>query len=313
MPTTYTDQFFFIDPGNPPPNGTALTVQTLSVVDQDDNGFISPAGDDSFNGFDITAVWVGDTIRVWMNGVRVTITGVTFYLAGGGAVFTPTDGTILSNATFIRSTYVNTSTQIAVGAFGPPCFVAGTGLLTPEGRRPIEEIAVGDLVWTRDRGAQVVRWHGVRKVAGTGDFAPIRFAPGAIGNERELLVSPQHRMLIEGWRAQLFFGEEEILVAAKHLVNGDTIHVACRPWVVYHHLMFDDHEILEAEGVPSESFHPGDWILMADAGVRREMRALFPELDPVPGLGGRVTARRVVRGGEARVLALDRVDVRLAA
>lgn len=302
MPTTYNDQFFVMDPGNPPPNGTALVVQRFNFVDQNDNGFISPSGNDSFNGIDITSVWVNDTIRVIMNGVTVNITGVTFYTAGGPAVFTPTDGTVLSNATFLSSTWVPNSTQIPVGAFGPPCFVAGTLIDTPDGPRAVEEIGIGDLVLTRDHGAQEVRWTGHRQVAGTGDFAPIRFAPDALGNTRALLVSPQHRMLIAGWRAELYCGADEVLIAATHLVNGDTIHRMPMAEVSYHHLMFDDHEIILSEGIPSESFHPGDYILMADAGIRAELLALFPDLNPLPGHGGRRTARPVARGAEARVL-----------
>lgn len=302
MPTTYNDQFFVMDPGNPPPNGTAMVVQRFDFIDQNNNGFISPSGDDSFNGIDITSVWVNDTIRVAMNGVTVRITGVTFYTNSGPAVFTPTDGTILSNATFLSSTWVPNSTQVPVGAFGPPCFVAGSLIDTPDGPRPVEDICGGDLVLTRDHGAQEVRWTGHRRVAGTGDFAPIRFAPGALGNSRALLVSPQHRMLIAGWRAELYCGADEVLIAATHLVNGDTIHRMPMAKVDYHHLLFDDHEILMAEGIPSESFHPGDYILMADAGIRSELLALFPDLNPLPGHGGRRTARPVARGAEARVL-----------
>ena len=302
MPTTYTDQFYVIDPGNPPARGTELTVQTFDFVDQDTNGFISPSGDDSFDGSDITAVWVNDTIRVMIDGVRVTITGVTFYTADGRAVFTPTDGTVLEDATFLRSTFVQTSTQIPVGAFGPPCFAAGTLIETPDGPVPVEALRPGDLVLTRDNGAQTVRWAGHRRVSGRGTFAPVRFAPGAWGNARALLVSPQHRMLVTGWRAELYFGADEVLVAAKHLVNGDTIHVAPVDWVDYHHILFDGHEMVMAEGLVSESFHPGDYIMMADAGVRAELLALFPDLDPMPGKGGRRTAHRVLRGCEATVL-----------
>ena len=34
MPTTYTDQFFDMDPANPPAAGTTLTVQVYDLVDQ---------------------------------------------------------------------------------------------------------------------------------------------------------------------------------------------------------------------------------------------------------------------------------------
>ncbi|MDP2738381.1 MAG: Hint domain-containing protein [Pseudorhodobacter sp.] len=303
MPTTYTDQFFVIDPGNPPASGTALTTGPISYIDQDNNGYISPSGNDSAGGLDITSVWVGDTITVVMNGVTKTITGVTFYRAGGPAIFTPTDGTILQDATFVSSTYVTKSTQIKVNKFGPPCFTPGTMIRTPSGERAVESLRPGDLVVTRDHGAQPLRWCGSRTVSGLGRFAPIRFAPGVLGNSRALLVSPQHRMLLGGWRAELLFGQDEVLVAARHLVDGGRVQVQPVAEVTYLHLLFDRHEIIEAEGVPSESFHPGDAILAGDAELRAEILALFPELAQVGGRTAWPTARCVLRAHEARLLA----------
>ncbi|MDP4033888.1 MAG: Hint domain-containing protein [Pseudorhodobacter sp.] len=303
MPTTYTDQFFVMDPGNPPASGTVLTTTGISYIDQDNNGYISPSGNDSAGGLDITSVWVGDKITVVMNGVTKTITGVTFYRSGGPAIFTPTDGTILQDATFVSSTYVTKSTQIKVDQFGPPCFVAGTMILTPEGERAVETLAPGDMVMTLDHGAQVLRWIGSRSVAGMGRFAPIRFAPGALGNARALLVSPQHRMLLSGWRAELLFGCGEVLAAARHLVDGDRVHVQPMASVRYVHLLFDRHEIVEAEGVASESFHPGDSILAGDAELRAEILALFPKLAQAGGRAAWPAARCVLRGHEARLMA----------
>ncbi len=302
MPTSYSDQFYVMDPGNPPDPGTSLTPSQFSFIDQNNDGRISSSNNDSFDGSDITAIWVNDVIRVTMDGSAVTIRGVTFYTADGRAVFTPNDGTILKPATFNSSSWVTNSTNIPVGQLGPPCFAAGTMIETEAGPKPVEQLEVGDRVLTRDHGMQPILWTGHRRTDGTGDFAPIRFAPGALDNERQLLVSPQHRMVITGWRAELFFGEDEVLVAAKHLVNGDTIHRLPVPQVDYHHFLCDEHEIVLAEGLLSESFHPGDYIMMADAGIRDELLALFPELDPVPGKGGRVTARRVLRAVEAQLL-----------
>lgn len=302
MPTSYLDQFFVMDPGNPPDPGTILEASQFAFIDENSDGWISPSNNDSFDGSDITAVWVNDTISVTMNGSTVNIQGVTFYTADGRAVFTPNDGTVLSEAIFNSSTYVLDSTSIPVGQLGPPCFVAGTLIETETGPKPVELLEVGDRIVTRDRGLQSVLWTGHRRADGTSDYAPIRFSPGALGNDRELLVSPQHRMLITGWRAELFFGDDEVLVAAKHLVNGDTIHRMPMDQVDYHHFLCEDHEIVLAEGLLSESFHPGDYILMSDSGIRQELLALFPELNPMPGKGGRITARRVLRGTEAHLL-----------
>ncbi len=279
MPTTYTDQFFVIDPGNPPAGGTALTVQKFDFIDQDDDGQITTTGGDTFNGLTITSVWLNDTITVNIPGTgNVTITGVTFYVAGGPAVFTPTDGTVLEDATFVSSTFVNTSTQVSVGSFGPPCFTRGTMISTPDGECAVEDLQPGDLVLTRDHGPQPVLHisHGVFPAMGRN--APIRICQGALGNGADLWVSQQHRMLIDDWRAQVYFGEDEVLVAAKHLVNGDTIYVHEGGKVEYFHLLFDGHQIIWGGGIPSESYFPAQFVERADEQTLREIQRLFPDI-----------------------------------
>jgi hypothetical protein len=272
------DQFFRIDPAQPPKSGAALKVVKLSIGDVNGNKVISPNSGDLIGGLKVTAVWVKDTITVDMGNGPVTVVGVTFYVQGGGAVFTPTDGTILYDARLVSTTYVVQSTQVSIAAFGPPCFTHGTMISTPLGECAVQELRVGDMVVTRDHGPQTLRWVGERSVCGTGRFAPIHFLPGAVGNRRDLLVSPQHRMLISGWRAELFFGEAEVLVPAKQLVNGRTVLPFLTPVVDYFHLLFDQHEIVFAEGAPTESFYPGGSVLAADRDIYVEVLALFPAL-----------------------------------
>ena len=155
----------------------------------------------------ITQVWQDDTLTINVPGVgNVTYTGVTFYLASGLAVFTPTDGQVLQNGTFVSSTFVNTATQTPLTDFGPTCFTRGTWIETPTGPRLIEELQQGDLVMTVDDGPQPIKMIVGDSFRAVGDFAPIRFAKGAIGNDAPLVVSPQHRMLIMGWQAELYFG-----------------------------------------------------------------------------------------------------------
>ena len=108
---------------------------------------------------------------------------------------------------------------------------------------------------------------------------------------------------MSGWRAELFFGEEEVLVAAVHLVNADTIHRAPRRHVDYHHLMFDRHEVILAEGIPTESFYPGDYILQDD-DLRDEVMDLFPEMIGQAGPDWE-TVRTVLRRKEVQVLCGD--------
>ena len=269
MPTTYNDQFFVMDPGNPPAGGTALTVQNFNFIDNNDDGIIDTSNGDTFNGLTVTSVWVNDTITVNIPGQgNVTITGVTFYVSGGPAVFTPTDGTVLQDATFVSSTFVNTSTQIPVGNLGPPCFTRGTLIATPEGPRLIEDLQPGDFVLTLDHGPQPLILISRAIFAATGRNAPVRIRKGALGNDADLIVSQQHRMLIGDWRAELFFGEAEVLVAAKHLVNGDTIHLLPGGEVEYFHLLFEKHQIVWAEGIPSESYFPGHFATQTDRETR---------------------------------------------
>lgn len=305
MPTSYTDQFYTFDPANPPAGGSAVNFVSYNFIDQNDDGDLDRFDNDSVNGIDISASYPGDTVTINVPGTgNVTYTGITFYLANGDRAFTPTDGQALENGTFVSSTFVNGQGPLDVDDLGPPCFAAGTLIETDLGMTRIEDIQVGDLVRTLDNGLKPVQWRGVRGASALDKRAPIRFAKGAIGNSRELLVSPQHKILLTGWRAELFFGEDEVLVAAVHLVNNDTIHRAPRRFVDYHHLMFDAHEIILAEGIPSESFFPGEYILQ-DSDLHDEISDLFPEMIGAVNADW-MFARPVMAGAEAKVLCGDR-------
>jgi len=302
MATTYTDEFWVMDPANPPSYGDVMEAEDLTFVDDDDDGYLSPDNGDTINGYEITEVWEGDYVYVYMDGQYQWIEGVTFYTDGGPDYFTPIDGTDLSDAYFIYSTWVTVSTEIEISDLDPPCFAEGTLIRVRGGLKPVEALCVGDEVMTKDNGYQPIRWIGHRSVRAHGALAPIRIERGALGNERALYVSPQHRMLLSGWDIELNFGSDEILVAAKHLVNGTTICAEPRAKVTYYHFLFDAHEIIDAEGAWSESFHPGEQILTSNASVRRELFALFPELADDEMRCARETARPVIRRYEAAVL-----------
>jgi hypothetical protein len=183
-----------------------------------------------------------------------------------------------------------------------PCFAAGTRISCPGGTRPVEDLRPGDLVRTRDHGDRPVVWSGAARTVGTGVFTPVRFAPGAIGNVRALFLSPQHRVLLSGWRVKLLFGEDDVLVAAKDLVDGFRVTREERAVVTYVHLLLATHEILEAEGAPAESLHLGPYIAgQLAAPDQAEIRALFPGLGGAGPHGPR-TARRCLRSWEARLL-----------
>ncbi|MEM1161702.1 MAG: Hint domain-containing protein [Pseudomonadota bacterium] len=182
------------------------------------------------------------------------------------------------------------------------CFTAGTMIDTPNGEVAIEDLSEGDLVLTRDHGAQPIRWIGSKTMPARGKLAPVTIKAGALDNDRDLKVSQLHRMLVTDWRAELMFGEPEVLATAKHLVNGDTIFVAEGGDVEYFHILFDNHEIVTANGAPSESFHPGEqgmgWL---EEEMREEIFAIFPELRvELDGYGP--AARTSLKAFEARAL-----------
>lgn len=166
------------------------------------------------------------------------------------------------------------------------CFVDGTSIRTPDGDRLVEELTVGDLVVTRDNGVQKIIWTGAREMSGlrADKTPPVRISANAFGEGlpvRDLLVSPQHRILVSDWRAELLFGESEVLVAAKHLVNDSTIRFdKDLSTFSYHHILFEKHETVFSEGLPTESFHPGDMAIAAlDDDAKEELFDLFPELE----------------------------------
>lgn len=194
---------------------------------------------------------------------------------------------------------------------GVICFTPGTFVSTPDGPRPVEQLRVGDKVLTRDDGAQEICWTGARRMTGARLFVmphlrPVRIKAGALGidrPERELLVSPDHRMLVRGPAARALFNCDELLVSAGALVNGGTIQtdLTLRE-VTYHHLLLPSHQVIWANGVETESFHPASADLAClDARDRTRLLAGFPELEDDPHLYGGF-ARRNLTASEAAIL-----------
>ncbi|MBY5932261.1 Hint domain-containing protein [Tateyamaria omphalii] len=133
-------------------------------------------------------------------------------------------------------------------------FTRGTHITMASGaQKPIEELEVGDRVLTRNDGVQEVRWVGQSTVRATGDFAPIRIRAGTLNNDRDLIVSPDHRLFIYQRKDRLGAGRSELLVKARHLVNGDSVTVQDGGFVDYFELLFDTHQIIYAEGIAAES------------------------------------------------------------
>lgn len=250
----------------------------IQVDDDDlefDDGFIDPPGNTTSANNQLVAE-------------PVTINGVAYGPASAGGTpqdqvelefaFTTTDGD-----TF----YVVRIDGVNVGLSGPtlpqagqvftvdtasdgidtlyedvPCFAEGTMILTPDGYVAVENLAKGDFVVTFDNGPmpldRVMSTRlSVETLIANPDLRPIHFRTGAFGNTRAMRLSPQHRILISGWRAELYFGEPQVLVPAKALVNGTNVDVEPpdRP-VIYFHLLLADHQLLFSDGAVTESMYP---------------------------------------------------------
>ena len=171
---------------------------------------------------------------------------------------------------------------------------------------------IGDRVLTRDNGYQPLRWIGTRhlgpaELAQNPNLGAITFRAGCIGDdlpERDTTVSPQHRMLVSGPQVELFFGEAEVLVAAKHMLGMRGIEKSnVTNGQSYIHIMFAQHEIINGDGAWSESFQPGDLSLKGlDDAQRSELFTLFPDLKKERTRNRFRTARLALRHYEARLL-----------
>jgi hypothetical protein len=285
-----------------------------SAYDQDN----SPADQFSIDGgaaqtFD-SVIAINATIT-YTDGTTATITAVVFQDTSGNTYMAPefsnnADQVALEAGAIRSITFDSIAVDSASGLRADreiwdfvTCFTRGTLIETENGPVAVEDITVGDKIMTVDRGLQSLCWIGSRTVQATGVMAPVMIRKGALGNTRDLLVSPQHRMLLSGWRAELYMGTDEVLVAAKHLVNDKTICVQNGGEVEYFHIMFDQHELVYAAGIASESFNPGSCAMDAlSKAAREEILTLFPELrhEGIAAYGD--TVRPTTKAHEARLL-----------
>lgn len=238
-----------------------------------------------------------------------TIEGLAFVGPPGG--FPPVDRDLEVIGAFEGPGGMGQPSIDAGDLASPPCFTPGTLIETETGYVPVEDLRAGDRVQTRDTGPQPLVWVGsVTLSAGDlrrhPEFQPVRIRAHAFGAgrpARDLLVSPQHRILLRGWQAELYHGTPEVLAAALYLIDGTTvIRDPARDGIRYLHIMCDAHQIIRAEELETETFLPGAAAL---AGVPpatlAELLALFPDL-AAPQAPPR-PARPILRGWEARVMA----------
>ncbi|MHA6262068.1 Hint domain-containing protein [Arenibacterium sp. CAU 1754] len=192
-----------------------------------------------------------------------------------------------------------------------PCFTPGTLIATPKGERKVEELEIGDRVITRDNGIREIRWVGRKLLTGAqlareDHLRPILIRAGALGvnlPERDMMVSPNHRILVSSDKTALYFEEREVLVAAKHLTGLDGVDMVDVSSVTYVHFMFDQHEMVLSDGAWTESFQPCNQSLKGIGNAQRnEIFELFPMLKTQAGLTSYPPARRTLDRYEALML-----------
>ncbi|MFT4706333.1 MAG: hypothetical protein ACJAXK_002283 [Yoonia sp.] len=264
----------------------------------------------------------------YTDGTTATITAVLFQTTDGDVYLAPEtsnntdqaalDALPLQSITLTSPIYANGTDQgfyLFADRFDAdfiPCFTPGTAIATPRGEVPVEALKVGDKVFTRDNGIQVISWVGGRTLSAsdlkkTPKYQPVMVRAGALGPnlpETDLLVSPNHRLLMTGRDNELYFDEQEVLAAAKHLVHLDGVDVVeAISGIQYIHIMFAQHEVILSNGAWTESFQPGDYSLRGvGQEQRKELFELFPELATVDGVEKYGAARTTLRRHEAKLL-----------
>lgn len=208
-------------------------------------------------------------------------------------------------------TEMNTQTT---GAEKPviACFTPGAKIATLRGETYVENLVAGDKVVTRDNGIQDIRWIGKKKIdwrimTAHPHLKPILVRQGSLGNdlpERDLMVSPNHRVLVANQRTALQFDEAEVLVSAKHLVAGVSVQSINSIGTTYIHFMFDRHEVVLSDGIWTESFQPTDTSLKGFGNSQRaEIFEIFPDLQTAEGRAAFGPARTTLTKEQASQLA----------
>ena len=262
-------------------------------------------GDDVLNGgagrdrYVFDGSFGDDTIVGFDNGDRIELSDLTSYSIaqdGDNVLITTTSGTIMVR----DATVQQVASRIEVA-----CLVKGTLVRTPRGEVAVEALAIGDEVTTVDGRVARVKWVGRRAYSrsfleANDKIRPVLITAGALGAhgpERDLMVSPEHAVLVD-----------QVLVPAGLLVDGAGIRMARDlDRVDYFHLEFDEPQVIITNGAATESY--------VEQGNRRmfsnysEYAALYGEADePAP----RLRRFTLVDGGSALDKIRDRLNSRLA-
>lgn len=191
---------------------------------------------------------------------------------------------------------------------GCMCMTRGTLIDLARGeRRAIERLRPGDMVLTRDRGPMPLRWVGCSTRRAAGPLAPVVIAPGVLGNREELIISPRHRVLVEGAGGPR-------LVEARALVDDDGVRYRAGGFTEYFHLLLDTQEVIYASGAPVESLHLNPQTLASfDMEARRVMQSALSWQAPRPHRALQLPEDAVAVPGAVAMNAGQPVDIRIPA
>ncbi len=255
-----------------------------AIVAQDDDVSIKFGGTKTIDVLGNDNSTAGPTLTIThINGIPVTA-GDSVTLTTGQVVTLNADGTLTIVAdTDTETVYFNytiedssgdTDTALVEIDQHAPCFTTGTLIRTDQGDLPVEWLKKGMMLETLDSGLQPIQWIGRSEMPPQPESFPICIKAGVLDNDRDLVVSPQHRVLLCGARAELLFGCDEVLVKAKDLVNGrDVLRCPTQDTITYFHILMPQHELLFSEGQWSESFLPGPMTLHSfDPFANRALR-----------------------------------------
>lgn len=251
-PMTFADELMLDDiyEVDPVARPLALSLETCATGGQ---FRVAPGGQVGLTGSD---VYLDCCITLMATDSRTSEALVLVEVVNGGveAVYLLPLANLLPNQPY---RLVGVDRQIATTRFAEVAsvsFTRGTRITLSSGQQvPIEQIRVGDRVLTRDDGPQIVRWVNETTLRAVGDFAPVVIRKGALHNANDLVLSPDHRLFVYQRQDRLGAGRHEVLIKVRHLINGDTVFQRDGGFVDYFQLLFDQHQIIYAEGIAAES------------------------------------------------------------
>ncbi|MHA7827648.1 MAG: Hint domain-containing protein [Roseovarius sp.] len=272
--------------------------------------------DDEPVGISLSRAWDASTGEFVSGAAGKYVPGTQLTLIDGDDLDgTPNIGNFATDSNY-TSDGIGNDAELNDANGGAICFAGGTLIKTRRGEVPVENLQVGvDEVLTLDQGYKHLRWIGSRHLsegmlAAYPNLRPVRIRCMALGvnlPERDLVVSPQHRIMLRSKVAARMFGVNEILVPAKDLLALDGIETAEDiKEVTYWHFMCDEHQVVFANGAIAESLYAGpEAIKSLDSAAREEILTIFTELGPGAGIQP-IPARLIAKGRRVRHLA-DRI------